>query len=181
MQTVRQMLRRLRTNPYEDVAHGAFADALEETHPGTPLAPLIRAMYGFDPSGERRENNRYDPFYNSWDGTFPYFAPIGTHGPFRLFLGHEGTPEHQGEHQRWVVHAVSRFPETRDSGYTLEFPHEEAHLIPAMFPGAAQHIDHDELMRAWARRNGADVARGRDIEAAAFNEQMRRRELGDNA
>lgn len=135
------LFRQARENPYDETLHGAIADRIEETDPSSPFPELIRRQFGLGQHTEPRDNLYHDPFYNSWDTTFPYTARLGRHGPFDLYLGHEGGPQ---QNQRWVVHAVAavnRNPAHDDSGYTFEFPHEEAHLIPQMFPGAAEHID----------------------------------------
>ena len=141
---LRNLFRAVRENPYDETLHAALADALQELYPDSPIHDLIRQKFSIGPhTGKDRQKNLWYPeFENSWDGSFPYTARLGRHGPFNLYLGHEGSPElYQGVNQRWIVHAVSRFPETRDTGYTFEFPHEQAHLIPQMFPTAGDHID----------------------------------------
>ncbi len=174
--TLTALLKNLRQNPYESSAHGVFADALEEAYPDSPVPEMIRRKYGQGQHTEDDSNNFlwWEPFYNSWDGTFPYTSHVGTHGPFDVRLAHEGAPDShggEGSNQRWLVHLVSRLPGSRDSGYTFEFPHEEAHLIPQLFPGASRHIrpdehydddrrlwtlNHEPLYRQWIE-DGADV------------------------
>lgn len=136
------LYKNLRENPYDETGHLVAADALEELHPGSPIPALVRKQ--FDTAGDRPENLWHEPVENSWDGTFPYAARLGQHGPFNVYLRHEGDPPmpglSQGSNQRWVVHAVSRLPGSRDFGYTFEFPHERAHEIAMIFPAARRHI-----------------------------------------
>lgn len=138
------LMKRVRQDPYDVNLHGAVADALDETHPGNMVSELIRRQFGHGQYGGQgeRSNDWYEPVNNAWDGTFYGHARLGAHGPFNLYLGHEGGPE---QTQKWVVHAVSRLPGSRDTGYSFEFPHEEAHLIPQMFPAASAHINANEL------------------------------------
>lgn len=144
-QNLRAMFLQARQNPYGG-SHGYVADAIDDEYPDHPVADLIRQKFGHGPyEGQDTSNDFmwYEPVQNSWDGTFPYTARLGTHGPFDVYLGHEGTPEQQGENQRWIVHAVARttpHDHMNDFGYTFEFPHDQAHLIPRMFPAARQHI-----------------------------------------
>ncbi len=149
MRTIRALLKAVRENPYEETLHGELADALEELHPDSPFPELIRRQFGLGQHAENgpRDNLWHDPVQNSWDGTFPYTSRLGKHGPFNLYLGHEEPNDYRhglfnGENSnaRWVVHAVSPHPETRDTGFSFEFPHEEAHMIPQMFPKAGFHI-----------------------------------------
>lgn len=166
------LFKQARENPYDETLHGAIADRIEETDPNSPFPELIRRQFGLGQHTEPRDNLYRDPFYNSWDGTFPYTARLGKHGPFNLYLGHEGGPQ---QNQRWVVHAVAavnRNPAHDDSGYTFEFPHEEAHLIPQMFPGAAEHIDPTHP-HPWG-----DIQR--ESEAQEFGERMDAQERGDD-
>lgn len=136
-----QLFKQARENPHDDTLHGALADALEEEHAGSPVPDLIRKQFGLGQYTEPANNLWHEPVENSWDGTFPYAARLGKHGPFDLYLAHEGNHETQGENQRWVVHAVSNLKGSNDFGYSFEFPHEQAHLIPRYFPTASQHID----------------------------------------
>ncbi len=71
---------------------------------------------------------------------------------------------------------MSRLPGSTDSAYTFEFPHEQAHLIPQMFPAASPHISTEEKNASWEKRNGTAPGRGRAIEAASFEGEMQRRE-----
>lgn len=161
------LFRRMRENPYDETGHLVAADAIEELHPDSPIPALIRRQ--FDTSGDRPDNLWYEPVENSWDGTFPYTARLGRHGPFNVYLGHEGDPPFpgmsQGSNQRWIVHAVSNLPGSRDFGYTFEFPHERAHEIPQMFPAAARHI--------YAQPISGDYAeQARNIESRRFEDAM---------
>jgi uncharacterized protein (TIGR02996 family) len=145
------LFRAARENPHEHTAHGVIADKLEELYPDSPIPNLIREQFGFA-TGEPKDNLWYEPVENSWDGTFPHTARLGQHGPFQLYLGHESPPYEPRDlapgrmntgsgNSRWILHAVSTLPGSRDFGYTFEFPHEEAHRIPQMFPAAASYID----------------------------------------
>lgn len=142
---LKALFKEARSNPYDHTLHGAIADALEEHH-GGPLPDLIRKQFGLGQHSEPSQNLWHEPVQNAWDGTFPYAARLGSHGPFSLYLAHEGQSSDRfdpaaGSNQRWVVHAVSRLPGSKDFGYSFEFPHSEAHLIPQLFPAAAKHID----------------------------------------
>lgn len=89
------LLRAARENPDEPTGHAVIADALDEAYPGNKVADLIRRQYGFGAyggQGGRETVGEFGPFYNSWDGTFPYHARLGRHGPFDLYLAHEGDP-----------------------------------------------------------------------------------------
>ena len=144
-----QLLKRARSDPYDPTLHGAIADALDEAHPGNQISGLIRRQYGMGEHGGQGEldNLWHDPMYAGYDNTHPYMAHLGRHGPFNLYLGHEGTPPHTddenddvGDTQRWILRAASRLPGSNDVAYNFEFPHEEAHHIPALFPAAEDHI-----------------------------------------
>ncbi len=157
------LFRAAREDPYNNTRHAVIADALDEAYPGNHISGLIRRQFGFgEHGGEGERNNDYYPkVENSWYGTFPYAAHLGQHGPFDVYLRHEGRQEQM---QRWVVHAVARTHRNRaynDFGYTFEFPHEEAHLIPRMFPGASTMISDQE---------GGDISR--DREAQIFDDKM---------
>lgn len=165
-----------RENPHDDTVHGAVADALEEEFPGSPIPELIRKQLGLGQHREPQNNLWYEPVENSWDGTFPYAARLGKHGPFELYLRHEGHSQ-QGDNQRWVLHAVSNLKGSRDFGYTFEFPHESAHTIPQLFPTAAKHIDPSEDA---SRSDFADPTntppQRRNLEAGWFGDVMDRAE-----
>lgn len=145
------LLARARSDPYDPTLHGAIADALEEHMPGNKLSDLIRRQYGQGQYGGRGEANNlwHEPFYAGYDGTHPYAARLGRHGPFDLYLLHEGggTDFHNDEsanpNQRWILRAASRLRGSNDTAYNFEFPHEEAHLIPQMFPHASNYISRD--------------------------------------
>ncbi len=172
---VQALLKNLRSHPYDTTQHGVLADALDEAYPGNRVAELIREQYGLGEhggKGEKETHSAYAPFYNSFDGEFPYHARLGTHGPFNLFLGHEdlGDPGSSEERPRWLLRAVSRFKDSNDSGYTFEIPHEEAHRIPQMFPAAQKHIDPSPPPPAF---NPVGV---RNYEARKFEDAMDREE-----
>lgn len=179
------LFRAARENPHEPTHHAVIADALDEAYPGNHVSGLIRRQFGFGEYGGRGEQNNlwYEPVENSWDGTFPYAARLGTHGPFDLYLRHEqpnierdnpawrtGGSTGSGN-ARWVLHAVSRLKGSRDFGYTFEFPHESAHEIPRMFPGAEHYIN-----RGNTPPENEEVMRLRQQEADRFNVQMDQRE-----
>jgi uncharacterized protein (TIGR02996 family) len=144
---LRSMLTQIRSDPYDTNLQAVFADALEEAD-GGPVADLIRRQHGVGAHTEHgpRDNLWEDPAGNSYDGTHPYYAQLGTVGPFDVYLGHErpgdnsGGRESTGNH-RWIVRAASRLGGSRDTAFNFEFPHTEAHLIPQMFPEAAKIID----------------------------------------
>lgn len=176
------LLRAARSDPYDATRHGVIADALDEAHPGNQIAELIREQYGMGQHADKGAKNNlwYEPFENSWDGTFPYAARLGTHGPFDLYLRHEGgtapfagTRVHmagESPNARWVLHAVSRLRGSRDSGYTFEFPHEEVHRIPQMFPAATAHINPVDRV---ATGHWPAIARDeRNEEAQNFDDRM---------
>lgn len=176
-----RLLKEARRDSYNPALHGGIADELDDAHPGNKVAGLIRRQYGLgehDGQGER-DYNWYEPFTNAWTGgAVPHAAHIGTDGPFNLHLRHEGG-EAQGENQRWVVHAVSRLPGSNDSGYAFEFPHEEAHLIPQMFPAAAAHINSMEIPpKSRVVRGSVDHGTNisgeefRNAEASRFDDRM---------
>lgn len=183
---LRAMLKALRSDPYDTQLHGVLADALEEAH-GSPLADLIRRTYGLGPHAENgpRDNLYHDPFYNAYDGTHPYFTELGDHGPFRVYLGHErpgdstaGGPDaaHASGNTRWVIRAIDR--RTADSGYNFEVPHEEAHVIPQIFPAAAGHIDpNPEHPWGLIQRE----REGRDFERRMDEQERERRDAQDYA
>ncbi len=171
------MFRQARQDPYEETGHGVIADALDEEHPGNHIGHLIREQFGLgEHDGNPRHNLNYEPVENSWAGTFPYAARLGAHGPFDLYLRHESPPYQPASlapgrvnpaspNARWVVHAVARVnrrPELNDFGYTFEFPHEEAHRIPQMFPAAKAHINSTPKMGETFRSS----------EAQAFEDRM---------
>jgi hypothetical protein len=214
------LLKEARSNPEDTTLHGAIADKLEEMMPDSPLHDLIRQQYGlgqYGGQGEKESTGEFGPFYNSWDGTFPFHARLGQHGPFNLYLTHEGeAAPHDGEWyhtgwehasngmdegdypghihdlaefrrgmheyhngraenpQKWVVRAVSRMKGSNDSGYNFEFPHEEAHKIPQMFPKAKKYINPSNWT---AHRSTAGKAAGfRQEESRRFGVQMQQEE-----
>lgn len=197
------LLKSARENPEDINTHGAIADALDETHPGNKIADLIREQFGLGVhAGKGPKGSLYqEPFYNSHDTDHHLFhAPIGSDGPFKLFLGHDGPVDFDGEdyhtgwehasgggqrehnphpqgfsheewnrgwreywdrkpESRWYVRAMSKFPATADCGYTFEFPHDQAHLIPNLFPKALDHINPahpDKLGDFHREREGRD-------------------------
>ncbi len=155
------LLKVARQTPHDATLHGAIADALDEAHPGNKVGELIRRQYGL---GQHAGNGELgNLYYNGHQELNRRLmggaADIGTDGPFNIVLRHHGNTNDN----RWVVHAISRLPGSRDSGYTFEFPHSEAHLIPQMFPGAAEHID-PEHPHPWG-----DIQR--ETEANEFNDR----------
>jgi hypothetical protein len=160
------LLKQARSDTEDHSTHAVIADALDEEHPGTPISELIRKQYGFGVHGGQGAQGVRDdfaPFYNSFDGTFPFHARLGRHGPFNLYLAHN--PE--DHNSRWVVRAISRLPGSNDSGYSFEFPYERAHEIPRMFPAAEKYIDKRELgSSSWA------PMQDRRDEARRFEERM---------
>lgn len=176
-----RLLKATRRDSYNPALHGAIADELDDAHPGSKVAGLIRRQYGLGEHGGQgeRDYNWYEPFTNAWTGgAVPHSVHIGTDGPFNLHLRHEGG-EAQGENQRWVVHAVSRLPGSNDSGYSFEFPHEEAHLIPQMFPAAAAHISpHPRTTGLGGNTTSSldfnlpEYQRSRNAEASRFDDRM---------
>jgi hypothetical protein len=146
---LQSLFRAAHSNPYDETLHGAIADAIEEEHPGSPFPEMIRKHYGsLNPTGEGANNLWYPEFENSWDGTFPYTARLGEHGPFQLYLGHEHpggglqawTPSNPDSNARWILHAIAQPRRGDFVGYTFETGHENAHEIPRMFPAAERYI-----------------------------------------
>lgn len=174
--TLQGLLRAARENPYDANQHGVIADALQELMPDSPVPEMIRKQYGVgNYGGQGEQGNAWHPeFESSYDGTHPYFAPIGDHGPFKVYLGHEGTAQHQGPNQRWIVRLMSNLSGSRDSGYNFEFSHDQAHLIPLMFPGARLHISSDPnaFAPSVAVRGLMDRGRYRDEESQMFDNEM---------
>lgn len=148
---LRALLKQARANPDDTNLHGVIADALDEAHPGHPVADLIRKQFGYGPYGGQGEKDNlwHSAVENPGAGPFPHTAHLGTHGPFDIRLGHESPmgvdgnghlSDNQQHNARWVVHAVSWLPGSSGFRYNFEFPHEEAHLIPQMFPPAREYI-----------------------------------------
>ncbi len=75
------LFQRARNNSEDTSTHGLIADALDEEHPGSPIPELIRKQFGFGVHGGKGEQESLDefaPFFNSFDGTFPHHAPLGS-------------------------------------------------------------------------------------------------------
>lgn len=170
---LRALLAQARQDPHNEGLHGIVADALDEAHPGHPVAELIRKQFGHGPySGQERPNNLWHvPVENSWDGTFPYTADLGRHGPFNIRLAHEGAERPDGSRDdsnaRWTVHAVSNQPGSQDFGYNFEFPYHQAYLIPAMFREAGKYIASDPDMKLASSNDPS-----RRDEALSFGDRM---------
>lgn len=144
---VRGILAKLKTNPHKDLDNLVFADALEEAH-GSPLADLIRQHHTQDENGDPIRQNG---FWNHADSRITpselgSAEPIGEHGPFKLHLNHAG----YFPNAPWVVHAVSKYPESRGMGYSFEMDDNEAkHLADSLGNEAmAKHVagGHDKFL-----------------------------------
>jgi hypothetical protein len=148
------LLKRARETPEDTHLHGLIADSLDETHPGNKIAEMIRKQFGQGQYGGQGETNNlwHDAFYAGYENTHPYFMNIDRHGPFNLYLGHEGQASDRfepqaGANQRWILRAVSRLPGSRDAAYNFEIPHEKAHELPRLFPRISRHISPDSSMK----------------------------------
>lgn len=191
--TLAALLKQARVDPENTAGHGMIADQLDEEHPGNKISELIRKQYGLGEHGGRgsQEPLYHDPFYAGYDGTHPYAARIGRHGPFDLYLLHDelgrdssnpslGNPT-GGNHPRWVLRAASRLPGSNDVSYNFEIPHERAHEIPQMFPAVAQqgHINPaPHILSSLGSINASPTfnvptyLRARDAEANQFDQRM---------
>lgn len=157
------LLKSARSDPYDTTVHGAIADALDEAHPGNHIGELIRRQYGLGQHTKPQRNHYTFPFNHGADEP-TMGVPIGNDGPFQLTLDHgQNGVGNSGAPPKWIVTADTRLtgPGTMTS-YTFEFPHEEAHLIPQMFPGAAEHVSGNTGLHP----------NYRNAEAEAFNADM---------
>ncbi len=188
--TLASLLKEARENPDEPTIHGAIADAMEESYPDSPIPELIRRQYGLGQHAESGSKADDTIWHSTFYGLYPNTpnrirtVSLGTDGPFEIHLGHSpnmGTsPSWERNHPRWVVHAVSTLPGTENRGYSFEFPHSQAHLIPQMFPKAASHIHpgtHGIVQRGkkWVQGMPHDE-NYRNQEANNFNDLMDRQE-----
>lgn len=178
---LRSLLKAARENPHDETVHHAVADALDEVHPGHPVAALLRRQFGLGEHGGSgpRDNLWYEPVENSWDGSFPYAARLGKDAHFGYYLRHESpqssgvNPITSGANDRWVLHAVSQHPGSKDFGYSFEFGHDEAHQIPRLLPSASAHIEPNEMRGDFTHGGRHNY---RDAEAGSFDAAMDREE-----
>lgn len=143
--TSKQLLKAVADDSAEQTPHLALADHLEETGESPIASKLIRRQYGAGEYAGQPHSGWFGIHQLSYpDNTPADSEPLHEDDNFTYHLGHTSQAYSTKYSPMWIVHAVSKHPDTHGRGYSFDFNYKDAHEISQLFPAAEKYIDSSE-------------------------------------